>query len=179
MDSAMAKAFSFGIVTLLGAAGLAWHECALLAVAAATGHRLFLWRMDAGAPWEAWRAGVRCLFAGLVGLLAAMAVLAIVAAGSAGYWPMRHQHEGATLALFATVAILLVGVQVDRHARWAEARFWAFVCAGLALAFAASQPELAWLPCLASMGMGIWLAIASWRMVRTQARDLMRSDARM
>ena len=65
MRSSAAKALSVGIVATLSAAGLAWHECVLLAAGAAVGHRLFLWRMDDGAPWDAWRAGVRCLFAGL------------------------------------------------------------------------------------------------------------------
>lgn len=179
MRSSAAKALSVGVVATLSAAGLAWHECVLLAAAAAVGHRLFLWRMDDGAPWDAWRAGVRCLFAGLLGLLAAVALFAVIAAGLAGYWEMGHQHARATLALVAAAAALLVLVQVDWQARWAETRFWAFVAGGLALTFEAWRPGLEWLPCLASAGIGMWLALASWWMVRTQAGDLLRSDARM
>lgn len=95
MRSSAAKALSVGVVATLSAAGMAWHECVLLAAAAAVGHRLFLWRMDDGAPWDAWRAGVRCLFAGLLGLLAAVALFAVIAAGLAGYWEMGHQHARA------------------------------------------------------------------------------------
>ena len=179
MRSSAAHALSVGIVAMLGSAGLAWHECVLLAAAAAAAHRLFLWRMDASAPWDAWRAGVRCLFSGLVGLLAAVVLFAIIAAGLAGYWQMGHHHARATLALVAAAAALLVLVQLDWQARWAEARFWAFVAGGIAVASAPLRPELELLPCLASAAIGGWLACASWRMVRTQARDLLRSDARM
>jgi hypothetical protein len=35
---------------VLASAGLAWRDCTLLALAAVAGHRLFLWRMDMGAP---------------------------------------------------------------------------------------------------------------------------------
>ena len=58
-------------------------------------------------------------------------------------------------------------------------RFWAVVAGGIAVTFAALRPDLEWLPCVASAGIGMWLAFASWRMIRTQARDLLRSDARM
>ena len=105
MRSSAARALSVGVVATLSAAGLAWHECVLLAAAAAMGHRLFLWRMDDGAPWDAWRAGVRCLFAGLLGLLAAVALLAVIAAGLAGYWQMEHHHARATLALVAAADV--------------------------------------------------------------------------
>ena len=179
MRSSAAKALSVGVVATLSAAGLAWHECVLLAAAAAVGHRLFLWRMDDGAPWDAWRAGVRCLFAGLLGLLAAVALLAVIAAGLAGYWQMEHHHARATLALITAAAALLVLVQVDWQARWAEARFWALIAGATAVTFAALRPDREWLPCLVSAGIGMWLAFASWRMVRTQARDLLRSDAWM
>lgn len=179
MRSSVAKALSVGIVATLSAPGLAWHECVLLAASAAAAHRLFLWGMDNGAPWDAWRAGVRCLFAGLLGLLLAVALFAIIAAGLAGYWQMGHHNARATLALVAVAAALLVVVQLDRQARWAETRFWAFVAGGIAVTFAALRPDQELLPCLVSAGIGTWLALASWRMVRTQARDLLRSDARM
>jgi hypothetical protein len=179
MRSSAANALGVGIVATLSAAGLAWHECVLLAASAAAAHRLFLWRMDAAAPWDAWRAGVRCLFAGLLGLLAAVALFAIIAAGLAGYFQMGPYHARATLALVATAAAVLVLVQLDWQARWAETRFWVIVAGGIAVTFEALRPAPEWLPCLASAGIGTWLAFASWRMVRTQARDLLRSDARM
>lgn len=179
MRSLSAKALSGGIVVALSAAGVAWHECVLLAAAAAAAHRLFLWRMDDGAPWEAWRAGVRCLFAGLFGLLAAVALFAIIAAGLAGYWQTEHHHALATLGMVTAAAALLVLIQVDWQARWAEMRFWALIAGATAVTFAALRPDWELLPCLVSAGIGMWLAFASWRMVRTQARDLLRSDARM
>lgn len=178
MRSSVGKALGVGIVATLSAAGLAWQECVLLAASAAAAHRLFLWRMDDGSPWDAWRAGVRCLFAGLLGLLAAVALLALIAAGLAGYWQMGHHHPRAALALVAVAALILVLVQLDGQARWAEARFWATVAGGAALTFAALRSDLELLPCLVSAGIGTWLAFASWRMARTQARDLLRSDAR-
>jgi hypothetical protein len=135
--------------------------------------------MDAAAPWDAWRAGVRCLFAGLFGLLAAVALFGTIAAGLAGYWQMGHHHALATLTLVAAAAALLVRVQADGQARWAEARFWAIVACGIAATFAALRSEMELLPCLASAGMGGWLVYASRRMLRTQACDFLRSDARM
>ena len=179
MRSLSAKALSGGIVVALSAAGLASHECVLLAAAAAAAHRLFPWRMDDGAPWEAWRAGVRCLFAGLFGLLAVVALFAIIAAGLAGYWQTEHHHARATLALVIAAAALLVLIQVDCQARWVETRFWAFIAGATAVTFAELRPGLDLLPCLVSAGITTWLGLASWSMVRTQACNLLRSDERM
>ena len=179
MRSSAADTLSVGIIATLGAAGLAWHECVLLAAAAAAAHRLFLCRMCAAAPWDAWRVGLRCLFAGLVGLLAALVLFAVIAAGLAGYWQMGHHNARATFALLATAAALLVLVQSDWQARWAQTRMWALIAAGIALTFSDLRPDLEWLPCLVSTAIGSWVAFASWQMVRTQARDLLRSDTRM
>ncbi len=178
MRSSAARALSVGVVATLGIAALVWHECVLLAATAAS-HRLFVWRMDNEAPWHVWRAGARCLFAGPFGLLAAAALFAIIAAGLAGQWQMGHENARTTLLLVAAAAALLVIVQVDWQACWTEARFWAIVVVGIAMTFTASQPGLELLPCLGSAGIGMWLAVASWRLVRTQARDLLRTDSTM
>ena len=84
-----------------------------------------------------------------------------------------------TSRCIATAAAVLVLVQLDWQARWAETRFWAIVAGGIAVTSAALRPDLELLPCVVSAGIGTWLGFASLRMVRTQARDLLRSDARM
>ncbi len=179
MHASLPWVLSVGIVAALGAAGLAWHECMLLAAAAVAAHRLFLWRMDIGAPWDAWRAAVRCVFAGLLGLLGAAALFALIGAGLAGYWPMGHANVQLAVMLLAVAAALLIAVQVDRRARLSEARFWVVLIGGVALAFAAANFGFELLPCLAAGIIGAWLARASWYLARTQAGDLFRSDRRM
>lgn len=179
MHPSTPQLLSLGLVTALAVAGMAWHECVLLAAAAAAAYRLFLWRMDAGAPWDAWRAGLRCLFAGLLGLLVAATLCALIVAGLAGFWAMDHRNGGAVLALLTGAAALIVGIQLDAPGRWAEARLWGILLGGAALAFAAVESGYPMLPCLFTGAVAAWLAWVSWHLARDQASDLLSSGEEM
>jgi hypothetical protein len=168
---------NLGLVTMLAAAGLAWHECVLLAVAMAAALRAFLWRMDVAAPWEAWRAGVRCLSAGLAGLLAAGGLCVLVVTGLLGLWVIRHDHGAMAVGLMTAAAVVFVGVQSSGARRWAEARFWVLLVGAAAFSLIAVDAGYALLPCLVAGGTALWLAVSSWRLAR-QCGELFRVGQR-
>ena len=86
----------------LAAAGIAWHDCLLVAASAVAVQRLFIARMDHGAP-EEWRAALRCIEAGLIGLLSALGANDLPQAidflrelKACGYYMNARQRLGAT-----------------------------------------------------------------------------------
>ena len=170
---------------LIAAASLAlpldtrWSDCLLLSGLAVAGYRLFLWRMSVGAPWDGWRAALRCLSAAVAGLLAAAALGGYAAGGLLGWWAIAHGDAGPTLALFGGGAVALLLLQRDRPARQAEALLWAILLAGLALALqGAGGDRWAALPCLFSTAVALALAWASWRLGHGSARALMHAQQR-
>jgi hypothetical protein len=179
VPASFAPTLGLAIVTTLIVAGLAWHECVLIAAAAAVGHRLFLRQMDAGAPSAAWRMGVRCLSAGLVRMLAALALLGLVVAGFTDMWAMAHNHGDAVLASLVLTATILVGIQVDARGRWVEARFWTVTAAAAAFTFAGPRYGAAVLPCLFTVGVAFWLGHRSWTLARDEAGAMFRAEQRM
>jgi hypothetical protein len=165
---------------VLVSAGMAWHDCTLLALAVLAGHRLFLWRMDAGAPWDAWRAALRCLWAGLAGIAAALALMVFVVGGLAGAWAMRHDPQGPALNLFALGALLLGALLLSPRGarRHEELLFWAGVLAGAALITAPGGAGLGFWPCVFSLLVSAGMVGAGWRLAHHSARELLRSGQR-
>lgn len=173
MYTTMASFLGLGTVVSLLGAGIMLSECTLLVAAAAAAYRLSLWRMDRSAPWDGWRAALRCLAIGSGGLLAALALLVLITAGAAGVWRVDHSHPFLALGLIASAAALIVGLQVDRDSRWGEARHWAVLIVVAGVALWAAPPGNAILPCAAAAALAGWLAWASWRLARREARDLL------
>ena len=178
----MSQAIGFALLLLLPAtllaAGAAWQDCIPLAIAAAAAHRLFLWRMDRGAPWEGWRAALHCVVAGTAGLLAAVLLAVFVAGGLFGLWPMRHDH---TLAMVGTAALGALGLsaaQPDARRRRAEALFWTLLLGSAALALAAGEAGLGVWPCLYTLAVAAGLAHAGWGLAHGQARRLLAAGQR-
>jgi hypothetical protein len=165
---------------VLASAGVAWRDCTLLALAAVAAHRLFLWRMDAGAPWDAWRAALRCLWAGLAGIAAALALLVFVVGGLAGAWAMRHDPQGPALNLLALGALLLGAMMCmpSGPRRREELLFWAGVLAVAALLTAPGGAGLGFWPCMFSLLVSAGLVLAGWRLARHSSRELLRAGQR-
>ncbi len=171
-------ALSLALVALLAGAGLAWHECVLMTVAAVAGQRLFLWQMDIAAPWQAWRAGLHCLFAGLLGLLAVIGLVALVVTGLAGLWDMQHEHTALAWVAIACAGALITAVQREGPRRWAEAGFWAVLLAGAGVGFTAADAGYMFLPCFVSGAALSWLAWSSWQLARNAGGPMMRAGQR-
>ncbi len=73
-----------GLVLARVCAAWVWRDCMLLATSVVLAHRLFLLRMDCGAPWRALAAAVNALVAGGLSSLAGVALMAAVAAAWLG-----------------------------------------------------------------------------------------------
>ena len=111
-----------------------------------------------------------------LGLVTAAVLTALMAAGLAGFWSMGHGNGRMTLALLAGAAALVTFVRVDATGRWLEARFWALLLGGAALAFSAAESGYTIFPCLLTGAIVAWLASASWDLAHTRANDLFRSN---
>lgn len=165
---------------VLVSAGLAWRDCTLLALAAVAGHRLFLWRMECGAPWDAWRAALRCLSAGLAGMAAALALLVFVIGGLAGAWTMRHDPQGPALNLLALGALLLGALMLlpGGPRRREELLFWAGLLALAALVTAPGGAGLGFWPCIFTLLVCGGMAAAGWRLAHHSSRELLQASQR-
>jgi hypothetical protein len=165
---------------VLASAGLAWRDCTLLGLAAVAAHRLFLWRMDAGAPWEAWRAALRCLWAGLAAIAAALVLLVFVVGGLAGAWAMRHDPQGPALNLLALGSLFLGALMLlpSGPQRRDELLFWAGLLAVAALLTAPGGAGLGFWPCMFSLLICAGLVAAGWRLAHHSTRELLRAGQR-
>lgn len=168
-----ATALSGLIVAALLGAGIAWRECVLLGVAVFAGHRLFLWRMDLGAPWDGWRAGLRCIAAGALGLVASVAVVVALLIAPFGMWPGDHGHAFQALVAIVAAGVLLCSVQVDPRSRLMEGVIWTALFLVAMAVFEEARRGWGLAPCVLTGALACWMAWRSWDLVRGSARALM------
>ena len=162
----------------LAAAGIAWHDCLLVAASAVAVQRLFIARMDHGAP-EEWRAALRCIEAGLIGLLSALGLGAMALSALVGWWQPEHPYPNAALALMAGASLVLLALQSGEARFWSELRFWVGIIAMAWLALWLAGRGVAIAPCLLVLGVAALLARSSWLFARVTANGLLEADRRM
>lgn len=104
--------------------GFAWRDCVLVAGSAMLALDGFYEDMDAGTPWEGWRAAIRCSIAGVASIVLAIAVASFVAGTVAGWWSPVAGHADGALAAVLGLAAVTAWLKSDR----------AFTRRGLALA---------------------------------------------
>lgn len=170
-----ATALSVLVVAALLGAGIAWRECLLLGVAAFAGHRFFLWRMDIGAPWDAWRAGIRCVVAGVLGLAGSVAVILAIVAAQRDLWIIDHDHALQALLAIVAAGALISSVQVDPSSRRREAAIWTALLLAAAVALEQMHRGLGFAPCTLTGALASWMAWRSWQLVRGTAADFLRA----
>ncbi len=166
------------VAGMLAMVGLAWSDCLMIAAATFMGHRLFIATMTAGAPWDGWRAAVRCIEAGLAGLLTSLGLAGLALAALAGWWTPEHAHADLLSATLIASAIALTALHADTEERVREAWAWAGAAAALGFALWVLQAGFRDAPCLLIMAWAIVLACSSWRLTTTTASDLFRSGQR-
>lgn len=174
LGSRAAAFVSAGLVTALVAAGLAWHACVLLAAAAVAAHRAFLWRMDLAGPSDRWRAGMRCLVAGVVGLAATLLLGVALAIAAVAGWPMEPGVRPPALGLLLVAAGVLWAVQIGARRRLDELCVWGAAVALALLSMAGSRPGELLDSCLVSAAMLGYLGWASWSLAGPAAGASMR-----
>jgi len=173
-DSRTSALVSAGLITVLVSAGLAWHSCVLIAAAALVAHRSFLWRLDLAAPFEAWRAGTRCLFAGIAGLAATLGLGITLVVAVAANWSMEPGVQPPVMALLLIAAGWLWAVQIGQHRRRDELRVWAAVLALALLSMGGQTAGDLLDSCLVSAAILAYLGWASWSLAGPAAGAFMR-----
>jgi hypothetical protein len=150
----------------------------LLAAAGFAAHRLFLWRLQAQPPMEAWRAGVHQVFAGLGGLFAGSALVVVLAAAGSGFLQLSHARGDAALELIIVTGLLMAAVQPDGTRRLREAAVWSVLLAGSGLALAAAAAGHVLVPCALVGAMALYLGWCGWSLARGASSGLVRSGQR-
>lgn len=165
-----------GVVLVLLAAGMAWRDCLLIAGSAVLGVRLFFIYMDSAAPWEGWRAAIRCVTAGAVVVLAAGALLLLVAGNGWGWWDMAHRGPADSLGWLAGAGIVCCSMRQTQTEALSEAAFWLLVLAAALTATAAQRHGLPAAPCALVFVVALLLARAGWRLAHDAAAGLLQAS---
>ncbi len=161
--------------------GAAWRDCVLVAASAWLCIHAFYARMDAGAPWDGWRAALRCWLAGASMLLGAVALLFMVAGVSLQWWSRDAGHLDAGLSVLLLAATL---ASLGRLGRRVMAPSDGGVGVGvLAVGTAAATMLLAgngmtYAPCIFAGASAVAMASIGWRLARHEASALVASDER-
>lgn len=166
ISSSRAGLLSLWLLTAMGAAGLAWHECVLAGATLILAYRLFLWRTDLGAPWDGFRLGVRCAWAGLIGLLMSVGLAGVAAAGLIDLLAMAHPNAASAVLALIVAAAVVVAVQTSAPRRKGEFLFAGTLVTAAVLAYAAFDAGWTAVPCALTLSMALYLARENWRLVR-------------
>jgi divalent metal cation (Fe/Co/Zn/Cd) transporter len=160
------------------AIGIAWRDCVLIACATLIAFHAFHVHMDSRAPWQGWRAAVRCWLMGAGGMVAGLALCAMVAAAWLDWWQPDNNHEVQTLLVLAAATAAcwvsrLAGPSIGL-------RLLADVLMPLAVvtAVVARANGLQAAPCVFAALTGAGVAWAGWRLNRELASELLAADSR-
>lgn len=155
-----------GIVGALLVAGVAWHECLLLASAAVAGHRVSLWRIREAEPVDGWRLGTDCLFTGAAGLLAVAALAAGLLLAVAGVWMPDHANSASVPTMAATAGTALAAIHSDWRRMSGEVAVWCLVVTAAVVADQGTAVGRDWVPCIVSGALLLYVAQSSWALAR-------------
>jgi hypothetical protein len=154
-------------------------ECLAVVLAALLSHRLFCAGMAAGAPWDGWRAAVRCMEVGLAGLLSSVGMGAMGASALAGWWAPQHSSGALLWTAVLVSGAVLTYLPSDIQSRLREALVWAGIAAALWLVMWRQQAGDEVAACLLLLGSSVAWGIWSWRLLGTTAGELFRAGQRL
>lgn len=158
-------------------AGLALRDCVLIAAGALVALQAFHVHMDANAPWQGWRAAVRCALAGLGGLFAAGALLAMVGGAWIGWWQPRSDQPLLGLLVLALAALACWTLQPDdRDPRLGAGAAIVMLAGGVALLSASLGWPVAL--CLFALAAAVLVGGIGWALLRSTAAALACADGR-
>ena len=103
--SLLSAAPAIGLVLAVAAAGGVGRDCLLLASNTVLAPRLFLVRMDRGAPWHSLTAADNALTAGALTGAAGVALLAGVGSAAMGWWHAAAPHPAFTMLILVASAV--------------------------------------------------------------------------
>ena len=157
------------------AAGLAWRDCMLPAIGGVLAWRLFLLRMDRGAPWLALRAALDALLAGA--LVAAGGLILLLEIGLVwwGWWLPSAPHPWLTLLLLGLAAGGCSLARSRPQGVVAELRAWMWLVVGVLLALALHHSGWSVAPCALVASVGITMLWIGWQLAAVTGMALLRA----
>ncbi len=168
---------AIGMVGAVAAAGWVGQDCLLLAGSTVLAHRLFLVRMDRGAPWRALTAAVNALTAGALTVAAGIALVAGVGAVALGWWHAAAPHPASTLLILVTSALWCCIARGSVMGALQEFRMWLWMLGGVLLATAARREGVEVAPCVFVFAVGLAMLWAGWQLASVTASALLRSGS--
>jgi hypothetical protein len=159
-------------------AGLAWRDCVLLAGAGLLAVFAFRQGMQRHAPWQGWRAALRCITAGLAMMLAALGLVLNVVGVAAGWWQPGGMHTDSGGLLLLAIASLLVLFRLEHPQGDGQWRAGARASLAAAAAWIAADHGLPYASCAFAAGAALWLVWEGWRLSHDLATELMNADGR-
>lgn len=97
------------------ATGVFWRDSVLIACSALFALHAFELDMDAGAPWQAWRAALRCGVMGAASLLCGLILWVIVGAVRLDWWTPANDRPDDVLLTLAIAAAICLLVRSQTH----------------------------------------------------------------
>ncbi len=163
------------LVAVFMAAGLEWRECMLSAIGSVLAWRLFLLRMDRGAPWPALRAALDTVSAGA--LVAAVGLLLLLEVGLAwwGWWQPSAPHPWPTLALLGLAATGCCLARGRLLGFLSELCAWMWLFVGVLVALVFHRAGWSVAPCAFVASVGIVMVWIGWQLAAVTGMGLLRS----
>lgn len=168
---------AIGMVGAVAAAGWAGQDCLLLAGSAVLAYRLFLVRMDRGAPWRALTAAVNALTAGALAGVAGITLVAVVGAVGFGWWHAVAPHPASTLLILFAGAVWCCIATGSVAGALHEFPVWLWMLGGALLATVAEREGVAVAPCVFVFAVGLAMLWAGWHLASVTASALLRTGS--
>ena len=168
---------AIGMVGAVAAAGWAGQDCLLLAGSSVLAHRLFLVRMDRGAPWRALTAAANALTLGALTFAAGITLVAGVGAVALSWWHAAAPHPASTLPILVASAVWCCSARGSVAGALQEFPVWLWMLGGALLATVAEREGVAVGPCAFVFVVGLAMLWAGWHLASVTASALLRSGS--
>ncbi len=167
-----------GTAVAMAAAAVAWRDCVLLAGSTVLAFRVFLVRMDRGAPWRRLSVAVNCLTAGVLVGAAGVALVAGVGAAWLDWWHPAAAPPALALLLLAAGAVWCCLSRDGREGAAEELRLWVLMLVGVVAAMLArGGGGGALAPCIFVAGVGLTMLWVGWHFAGATTSSLLRAGS--
>lgn len=103
------------VTVIVLAIGVSWRDSVFIACSAMFALHAFELHMDAGRPWPAWRAAMRCGGIGIASLLSGLILWAVVGAAQLGWWTRTSDRLHDVLLILVMAAAICLLVRAETH----------------------------------------------------------------
>ena len=103
------------VTVIVLAIGVSWRDSVLIACSAMFALHAFELHMDAGNPWQPWRAAMRCWVMGIASLLCGLGLWVGVGAARLDWWTPANNRPDDVLLILAMAAAICLLVRGETH----------------------------------------------------------------